>query len=70
MPGLELLVGPATGGVQTPGQDVGLDSLVPRVGQELLKLARKAVKLLGRELDDCGLKLFDAHELEATETVR
>ena len=35
--GLGLFVGPPTGGVQTPGQDVGLDLPIPLLGQELLK---------------------------------
>lgn len=69
MTGLEFFVGPATGGVQAPGQDVSLDSLIPLLGQEFLQPPREAVKLLGRELGDGGLKLFDAHKLVAYRSV-
>ena len=63
--GLKVLVGTATGGIQAAGQDVGLDPLVPLIGQELLEPPREAVKLLGGELGDGGLKFFDAHNVVA-----
>ena len=56
--GLDLLVGAASGGVQAPGQDVGLDLPIPLLGQELLEPPREAVKLFGGQLGDGGLKFF------------
>ncbi|MGA7502063.1 MAG: hypothetical protein WBX00_35675, partial [Isosphaeraceae bacterium] len=64
--GLDLLVGAASGGVQAPGQDVGLDLPIPLLGQELLEPPREAVKLFGGQLGDGGLKFFDAQNRQAT----
>ena len=65
MAGLEVLVGPVTGGLQAACQDVGLDPPVPLLGQELLEPPREAVKLLDGELGDGGLKFFDTHNIAA-----
>ncbi len=64
-PGLELRVGATTGGIQVPGQDVGLNSPVPLLSQKLLEPLREAAKLLSREPGDGGLKFFDAHKVAA-----
>src|SRR5947209_2078666 len=61
---LELLVGAAPGGIEAPGQDIGLDLPVPLIRQELLEPLREAIELLGRELGDGGLEFFDAHDLQ------
>ena len=45
---LELLVDTTSGGIQTPGQDIGLDTPVPLIGQEILEPLRETVKFLSR----------------------
>jgi hypothetical protein len=55
----------ATGGGQAATEDVGLDLPVPLVRQEFLQPAREAVKILGRELGNGRLKLFETHRSPA-----
>jgi len=58
---IELLVGTTSGGIQTPGQDISLDTPVLLIGQEILEPLRETVKFLGWELGDRKLKFFNAH---------
>ena len=62
-PASNLLVGTTSGGIQTPGQDISLDTPVPLIGQEILEPLRETVKFLGWELGDRRLKFFNAHGL-------
>jgi hypothetical protein len=58
--GLEVLVGPAAGSLQTPSQIVSLDLLVPLIRQEFLEPLREAIVFFGGELGNSGLNLLDA----------